>query len=374
MTIMKKTTLYIGLFALITGFMGCTKDGVDSDTSFLTTAKTTNPGKVFDISTDNSGIVKITPTGEGASSFTVTFGHGTGTTAKQDVMPGNFATHAYPEGSYTVSIDSKSLDGKVTTNTYPLQLTYRAPENVNVTATVTTHTVKVKATALYAAGGYLVYFGDVANETGTVLATGAEVSHTYVNAGNYDIKVVALSGGAAKTEKITSITVVDPFGFPITFESGFISYFFGTFGGGQAFATVANPNASGLNTSAKVGKFTRGWEGWSGTYSPLDVKLDMAAGKKIKVLVYNPDPALVGKKLNVELEAAASGMANGTAVLKVPLTTSGAWEELTFDFGTIAGVSSTEKFGQLVLRFNDAADGAAGVGQVIYVDNFRQSN
>lgn len=99
----------------------------------------------------------------------------------------------------------------------------------------------------------------------------------------------------------------------------------------------------------------------------------MSQGKKIKVLVYNPDPALIGKKLNVELESGSS-ISNGVAVLKVPVTTSGAWEELVFDFSTIAAIPANEKFGQLVLRFNDAADGAAGVGQVIYVDNFRQTN
>jgi hypothetical protein len=63
--------------------------------------------------------------------------------------------------------------------------------------------------------------------------------------------------------------VTDPFGLPLDFENAFVNYFFGTFGGGQGFATVANPSATGLNTSAKVGKFTRGYEGWSGTYSPM---------------------------------------------------------------------------------------------------------
>jgi hypothetical protein len=58
-------------------------------------------------------------------------------------------------------------------------------------------------------------------------------------------------------------------------------------------------------------------------------------------------------------------------VLKVPFTTSGAWEELVFDFGTISAIPATEKFKQLVLRFNDNTDGA---GTVIYVDNFRQTN
>lgn len=369
---MKKLTIITGLFALIAGTVGCEREGIDQDTSFLSTATVTNANKIFDITNDNTGRVKITPTGEGVSSFLVKFGHGTGTAAEAELKPGFSATHAYPEGSYTVTIISKSMSGAESSATYPLQLTYRAPENLNVTTTTSAHNIKVKATALYAAS-YLVYFGDVANETGTPLATGAEVSHDYATGGVYNVKVVALSGGAAKTEKITPVTIYDPFGLPISFDLTTVNYFFGTFGGGQQFAVVDNPNSAGLNTSAKVGKFTRGWEWWSGTYSPLNIAIDMANGKKIKVLAYNPDPALVGKKLNVELEAGSS-LSNGVAVLKTAFTTSGAWEELVFDFSTIAQIPANEKFSQLVLRFNDAADGAAGVGQVIYVDNFRQTN
>lgn len=366
---MKKATIIVSLAALAVGFIGCQKTGISDDTSFLSTASTANTGKVFDISNDNSGNVKITPTGEGASSYTVKFGHGTGTAAQADVMPGNSATHAYPEGSYTVTIVSKSLSGGETTATYPLQVTYRAPENINITTTQAVHNLKVKASALYAAS-YLVYFGDLANETGTALAPGAEVSHDYATAGTYTVKVVALSGGAAKAEKTTSVTVYDAFTLPITFDVATVNPFFGTFGDNQQFAIVANPNPSGLNTTAKVGKFTRGNQSWSGTYSPLDVALDMSAGKKIKVLAYNPDPAMIGKKLNVELEAGSS-IANGVAVLKTAFTASGAWEELVFDFSAVPGIPAAEKFKQLVLRFNDGVDGA---GAVIYVDNFRQTN
>jgi hypothetical protein len=369
---MKKLILIGSAFALIAS-IGCTKGGVDDDLSFLNTASSSNPGKVFDITNDNSGRVTITPTGEGASSFVVNFGHGTGSSSSAVVMPGKSATHAYPEGTYTVSITAKDAAGHETTTTYPLTVTYRAPENIIVTTSQTAHLLKVKATALYAAS-YVVYWGDVPNEVGTPLAAGAEAQHTYAASGNYNVKVVALSGGAAKSETTQPVTIYDPFGLPISFDLSNIDYFFGTFGGGQGFAKVANPNPSGINTSAMVGKFTRGFESWSGTYSPLNIPIDMANGKKIKVMVYNPDPALIGKKLNVELESGT--IANGIAVLRVPVTTSGAWEELTFDFGTIAAVPANAKFNQLVLRFNDAFDGngVGGTGTIIYVDNFTQTN
>jgi hypothetical protein len=366
---MKKLLIASSLFVLIGALTGCEKqDGIHSDTSFLSSATVGTTGKIFDITNDNSGKVTITPTGEGASSFVVKYGHGTGTSAEATVKPGYNTTHAYPEGSYTVTIVSKSLSGVESSATYPLQLTYRAPENLALGADQNIQYIKVSPTALYASS-FMVYFGDVANETGTAVAKGGSVVHVYpAGQATYSLKLVALSGGAAKTEKVFPITVTPTFGVPITFEDAGTNYFFGTFGDNQKFATVDNPDPTGLNTSAKVGKFTRGNQSWSGTYSPVNA-IDLSAGKKIKVLAYNPDPALIGKKLNVELEKGT--IDNGIAVLKTAFTTSGAWEELVFDFGTLANVPANAKFTQLVLRFNDSSDGA---GAVIYVDDFRQTN
>jgi hypothetical protein len=200
---MKKVKILMGMAVMLAVMSGCEKkDGIDDDLSFLNSATTTNNNSIFDISNDNSGNVRITPTGQGSSSFVVNFGHGTGANASAVVMPGNSATHSYPEGTYTVTIVSKSLSGQETTATYPLTVTYRAPEDLVVTKTQAAYLLKVKATAKYAAS-YLVYWGDVPNEVGTPLATGGEVSHTYASSGNYNVKVVALSGGAAKTEDIS---------------------------------------------------------------------------------------------------------------------------------------------------------------------------
>lgn len=369
---MKKIKFIYSLAFLLVVATSCSlKDGIDSDVSFINTIASGNFAKIFDITNDNSGKVKITPTGDGVTSYVVNYGHGTGTGASATVLPGLSTTHAYPEGSYTVSIVSSDLAGVQTTKTYPLTLTYRAPENIVVTLTQLVHNLKVKAKADYAAS-YVIYFGDVTNEVGTPLAAGAEISHDYATSGNYNLKVVALSGGVATSEKITAVVVTDPFGLPIDFDNAFISYSFGTFGGGQAFAIVANPSATGLNTSAKVGKFTRGYENWSGTSSPLNVPMDFATGNKIKVLVYNPDATLIGKKLNVELEKAVGGTpATGVGILKVALTKSGAWEELVFDFSTIPAITATAKFNQLVFRFNDSFTGA---GAIIYIDNIRLTN
>ncbi len=366
--IMNSIYIFVFLMAFIC-LSGCDKEGIDADIDFLNTAAVTNPGQLIQITNDNSGKVTITPTAEGAVSFVVMFGHGSGNEAQAEVQPGHNAVHHYPEGNYTITILSRSLSGEEVATTVPLEVIYRAPENLQVTPVVNAHDLTISASADYAAS-YLVYFGEEEGEVGVPLANNASITHTYEQAGEYEVKVVALSGGAATTEQTVPVTIVDPFGFPITFDNPAINYFFGTFGDGQQFATVDNPDPSGINTSAKAGKFTRGVQGWSGTYSPLDYPLDMSQGKIIKVWVYNPDPELVGAALNVELEAGSS-LANGVAILKTPLTTSGEWEELTFDFGTISGVPSTELFNQLVLRFNDTSEGP---GAVIYVDQIIQTN
>ena len=363
---MKKLITIFSLIGLLLSFVGCQKDGIDDDTSFLSTAASGNLNKIFDISNDNSGNVKITPIGEGVSSNTVAYGHGTGAGASAVVLPGASTTHSYPEGSYTVTITSKDIAGHETVKTYPLQLTYRAPENLQVT---TSGEMRVKATALYA-NSFLVYYGDVPNEVGTPMAVGQELPpHTYPAGGPYDLKVIAQSGGAATTQSIKTL-----FGLPLSFESATMNYFFGTFGN-VVFTKVANPSATGINTSATVGKYEKpvGAASWSGTYSPLNIPINFAHGKKVKMMVYNPSAGNIGKKINVELEWAvgAATVNPWGAVVKTTLTTSGAWEELEFDFSGNAMIPATAKFTQLVLRFNDAADGA---GEIIYIDNIRITN
>ena len=348
--------------------ISCTVEGINNDTALLGTESSANLNKIFDISSDNSGKVIITPTANGAVSFKVDYGHGT--VSPVTVVPGASTTHIYPEGKYTVKISAKSISGATTEQTFPLDVVYRAPENVTVTLNKSIHNLKVKAKADYAKS-YLVYFGDVTNEVGTPLSNDGELSHDYAVAGTYNVKVVALSGGAAKTEKMTPTIIYNAYGLPITYELATQNYGVGGTFGGVSTAVLANPFPTGLNTSAKVWRYTKslGAESWSGTYSPLDTPIDFATGKKIKLLMYATE---VGKKLNVELEWAVGGTpANGVAVLKVANTVANSWEELVFDFSTIAAIPANAKFTQLVFRYDDSAKGS---GEVIYIDNIRLTN
>jgi hypothetical protein len=363
---MKKINFICSILFFIVVASSCTKiEGIDKDLSFLNSVNSANLDKIFDISTDNSGIVKITPIGEGVVSYTVGFGHGTGTAATATVAPGGTVTHTYPEGTYTVTINATDMAGKTTTTTYPLTVTYVAP--VDVVVTIDDNMV-VSATALYAKS-FLVYYGDATGEVGTPMAIGQKLpAHTYLTDGPFDLKVVALSGGAAKTEVVKTL-----FGLPITFENAAIGYSFATTSTGQAFDKIANPFPTGLNTSATVGRFTRGSAGTNNTTSHLDIPIDFTRGKKITMLVYNPDPLLVGKKFYIELQSAVGGIpTNGLAVKNTKITKSGEWELLTFDFSTFttAQIPANTKFNQIVVTY------ALGIpaGGIIYIDSISLTN
>ena len=364
---MKNIKLIFSFVLLMTLTISCNiPDGIDQDTYFLSSAASTKVSTTFDISTDNSGKVIITPTGEGVTSSKILFGHGIGADASAVVAPGSSANHSYPEGSYTVTIIYTDITGNQTTTTYPLVVTYRAPENIAIR---TIGEMRVSVTASYAKS-FLVYYGDVANEVGTPLAIGQVLpAHTYPPSGStpFVMRVVASSGGAATTTATKTL-----FDLPIDFETPDVDIF-APFGSPiSLFATVNNPNATGLNTSAKVGMFTKGGT-TSGTLSAFNIPINFAYGKKIKVMVYNPNPANIGKNITMLLQApvVAGQPAAGVAIKKVPITTSGAWEEIVFDYGTISAIPATAKFGQLLMRFNDTQ---AGAQEVFYVDNFVQTN
>ena len=376
---MKIAKYIIGAFVLFTLTFSCTEqDGLDDDLAFLKSQTSNSLYKVFDISNDNSGLVKITPIGNGFNRAIVNFGHGTGAAASAEVKSGASTNYTYPEGNYNVVIDYYDIVGNKTSASYPLTVTFRAPEEIKPNISISNNGVSVKATALYAKS-FVVYFGEDANETGTPIGLTDNATHVYKAAGTYNIKVVALSGGAAKSEVVTPKEITfsaNPFALPITFDDAAVKYFFGTFGGGQAFNKVENPDKTGIiNKTDSVGVFTRGFESWSGTYSPLNRVIQFSAGKKITLLAYNTDPALIGKAINLELEAAVGGNPkNGVGVKKVAFTKSGAWEELVFDY-TDTAIPENALFAQIVFRFNDAfnGEGVGGKGAKFYIDSITQS-
>lgn len=167
-----------------------------------------NVSALFDITTDNSGRVSITPIGEGVAQFEIL--PGDGTSVPKVLRPGETMTHTYREGDFGVKIKAMGLTGLASESTQNLKVSFRAPENLVVTVQkdpVQTKTVYVTARADFATS-YEVLFGDEPNAKPQVGNIGSTIPHTYVNDGTYTIQVTAKSGGAATTVYRENVTVV----------------------------------------------------------------------------------------------------------------------------------------------------------------------
>ena len=137
-------------------------------------------------------------------------------------------------------------------------------------------------------------------------------------------------------------------------------------GDNPAVEIVANPSSSGLNVSATVAKFTamkagQPWAGFESKHgSDIGTFTLSASNCIVKMLVWKSVKSDVGIKF-----ASASGASTGE--LKVANTTTGAWEELVFDFSKRIGESND----QIVIFPDFAVTPARGSDNICYVDNIR---
>ncbi len=345
----------IPLLLLITMGSSCIKDNFD-DTDFLNTGKApTDEAINFNITDDNSGLVTITPNSAGATAYDIYFGDAT--TEPVRVLPGQNTTHIYKEGTYPVKVVASGITGQKAETTKQLVVTFRAPESLTITANANLHDLTVSAAALYATGGYKVYFGDAANEVPVLIAEGAHVTHTYAKAGKYQVKVEALSGGAAITTATKEVTIYNALTLPMTFEQPDVNYAWGDFGGSVT-TVVPNPYPGGINGSATVGKIIKTKDQtWAGNYIIMSSPIDFTANKKFKVKVYSWRPGL---RILLQLERSGDNtfMENTEAVT----TRANTWEELTFDFS--GKITDNSKKLQNILFFLD--NGTQGDGSQNY--------
>ena len=340
---------YFLYFILVCSLVtGCEKRAND-DISFVQTGTAPSDGAIsFVVSNDNSGNVTITPNGTGVTTFNVYFGDAT--TTPTTVQAGKSVTHAYKEGTYTVKVDAKAVNGTVTSTTKPLTVTYRAPENVVLNTTVNGFDVTVTATALYAPAGFRIYFGDVPNEVPSNLPAGATLTHRYAAVGSYTIRAVALSGGAATTTSTPQvINIVELLSLPITFESPTLNYAFTDFAGGNT-TVLANPQVSGINTSAKVCRMIKfADQVYGGSVKSLGNAIDFSVKKTIKMKVFSPR---VGAKVLFKVED--KNNAGNSFEKEVQTTVANAWEELTFNYSAI---STTISYHNIVIIFDNGIMG-----------------
>ena len=212
-------------------------------------------------------------------------------------------------------------------------------------------------------------------EVSTTVANGWEeltFDFTGINTANTYQKVVLIfelgtvgNGSSNFTfyfDDIKTSATGDELSVPLTFESSSLQYSFFNFDGGNA-SVVANPNKSGINTSNKVGKMVKGPGGqlWGGSFIELANPIDFSASKSFKVKVFSPR---VGAKLLLKVENLANAALNFEK--EALTTTANAWEELTFDYGSI---NMANTYQRVVLIFDLGAVGDGSANYTYYFDD-----
>ena len=315
-------------------------------------------GLNFAIADDNSGEVTITPSGIGVTTFTVFFGDGTDESVALAV--GESVSRVYPEGTFSVALEAMTVSGEVVSTSEELTVSYQAPENLVVTITPSPGNplaVSVTATADLATD-FAVYFGEEDDEQPTDFGPGETVDYTYSGVGTYDVRVIARAGGAS-VEETQSITVSDPILLPLNFEGDAGRYNLIGFGGAEA-AVEENPDATGLNTSAGVGRLLKsdGSEVWAGATIEVSRPLDFSNSQEVTLKTWSPT---VGTPVLLKLENAADDQV--FVEVTTNTTVANAWEELTFDF---TEMNLDRDYSKVVVFFNF---GTAGGGETYYFDD-----
>lgn len=195
------------MLILTTIVMGCKEETFD-DISFVTKGSApTNVSAFFDITHNNSGIVTIYPSGENVYSFEVYYGDGT--VSPDTILAGKSLQHQYAEGEYDVKIVAHNASGKTTEKLVPLTVSFRIPENLEITVendAAVSKKVNIYATADYA-NTIAYYFGEDTPDVPVQASPGTTVSHTYAAPGDYSITVVAMSGGILTLDSTFTFTV-----------------------------------------------------------------------------------------------------------------------------------------------------------------------
>ena len=357
---------YSVLFLLIISF-GCKKE-VNDDISLVDTAALpANLSVLFNITQDNTGLVTITPNGEGGVFYDIYYGDATTTPAK--VLAGANTTHTYAEGVYNVRVVSHNVAGKTSEITKQLTVSFRAPENLVVNWAIdpaNRYKINVSATALYETL-FKVYYGDVPNEVPVSFLEGATVSHVYAAIGTYTLRVVALSGGVATTTFTTTVTITDPVLLPIDFQSSTVNYAWNNFDGGVV-TVINNPQSNGINTSTKVARMVKNsGQPWGGSWIGLGGPIDFSANKVFRMKVFSPR---VGAKVLLKVENAANP--GGINFEKEVLTTvANTWEDMAFDFRTI---NAANAYDHIVIIFDNGTMGDGSANFTFLFDDIRLTN
>ena len=208
---MKIIKYVLGICLIALAVYSCAQD--DDNNDFVDSIQApTNISASVVVTQDNTGLVTITPLGEGVTNYNVGFGDASD--AANGIQPGDSVEHIYEEGTYEATITGNGLNGLSTTITQQIIVSFQAPENLVVTIendTAISRQVNVNATADFAIS-YEVDFGQAGADPIMGNIDDA-VSFVYDAAGTYTITVTAFSAAvetASYTEEFVVTEILQP--------------------------------------------------------------------------------------------------------------------------------------------------------------------
>lgn len=348
---------------LAIGFMACEDD--DQDLGVAQVPVPQNIDVDFTITQDNSGLVTLLPSGDGANFFSINFGDESDPVS--ELLPGDTVDHVYDEGTYQVEVTGTNIKGESTTITQELVVSFLPPENLVVTIVKDpTDPLKISVTAeADNAAAFEVLFGDEAEgDDPTPLMIGETIEHTYTSVGTFTVSVTALSGGAATTTYTEDVEIFDPLVFPIDFESSTVDYTFFNFGGGEDVGVpiISNPAPDVVNDSPTVAEYTKpnGSEPWAGTSVTLNEPIDFSTTTTVAMDVWSP---AAGTPILFKVENADDNTL--FSEIEASTTVSNQWETVEF---TLPNIDQAVDYSVIAIFFNF---NTPGTGETYYFDNLR---
>jgi len=332
-----------------------------------------NVSAVYTITQDNSGLVTITPTGEGATSFDIYFGD---TTPEPDnvvnVENGKNVQHIYAEGTYNVTIVAFNAKGDTTEVSQELIVSFQAPQNLVVTIendAAVSKRVNITATADFASM-FEFYSGEtgVAQPVGTA-NIGDTFSYQYTDPGIYSVKVIAKGGAIETTEYEVDFEVTEilaplaPAATPPTREATNVVSIYsdaytnvtldelptGWSSTGFEAITIGTDNVWKLTNLDFLGMVTNYASG-----------IDLSSMEKMHIDYWVPEGAT--NELLVKIVNTIDG---GEDIESLGTTVGGSWQSVDIDMTGFDGgnLANKNKITQILID----SDGTSGV---VYIDNF----
>lgn len=372
---MKILRLLIAFLAVAQIFTAC-EDDVITNYALQEISAPTGVTANFAITQDDTGMVTITPVGEGASTFTIDFGVEGETPIT--INAGESTTYTYAEGEYLVRITATGSTGLTSEFNQVIKVSFTAPENLDFETTVSGLTAVVTPTADNATM-FDVYFDASDEEEPVTVMAGSTAEFTYDEPGDYRVRVVAKGASVNTIELTKTVTItgaVDPIALPITFDDPTVNYAFGTFNG-ASYEVVTNPDLSGANTTeSNVGAITNSGAQYEGGAFTLGTPVDFSGANKTITLKFWSD-------VEVPVLLKFEGGVNGERQNEITKTHTGSgWETLSFDFATEAVksyIDGSQGVGEPFVPTGQYAtmvifvDGPGTTAGTFYIDDIEQT-